>query len=71
LRSEGYVCANPGKFGVIFDEMYMSNPGISRGSMKVYVIMRGRIQAGQGENMIFQHFYGIFSCMYMSNPGKS
>jgi hypothetical protein len=43
LRSEGYVCANPGKFGVIFEEMYMSNPGISRGSMKVYVIIRGEI----------------------------
>ena len=23
LRSEGYVCANPGKFGVIFDEMWV------------------------------------------------
>jgi hypothetical protein len=42
LRSEGYVCANPGKFGVISDEMYMSNPGISRGWMKVYVIIRGK-----------------------------
>src|SRR5882762_44052 len=27
LRSEGYVCANPGKFGVISDKMYMSNLG--------------------------------------------
>jgi hypothetical protein len=30
LRSEGYVCANPGKFGVISDKMYMLNPGNSR-----------------------------------------
>jgi hypothetical protein len=42
LRSEGYVCANPGKFGVISDEMYMSNPGISHGLMKVYVTIRGK-----------------------------
>jgi hypothetical protein len=42
LRSEGYVCANPGKFGVISDEMYVYNPGISRGWTKVYVIIRGK-----------------------------
>jgi len=27
LRFEADVCADPGKFGQIFDQMYMSNPG--------------------------------------------
>jgi hypothetical protein len=32
LRSEGYICANLGKFRVISDKMYVLNLGISSGS---------------------------------------
>ena len=38
------VCANPGTFGLIFDKMYMSNPGNCQGRMKVCVIIR--VQSG-------------------------
>jgi len=42
VRSEGYGCANLGKFGVISDEMYMLNPDISHGLMNVYVTIWGK-----------------------------
>jgi hypothetical protein len=41
LRSEGYVHMCKSRY--IFDKMYMLDPGISHGSMKVYVIIRGKI----------------------------
>src|ERR1700683_3636820 len=38
------VCANPSKFGLIFGQMFMSNPGNCQGRTKVCVIIR--VQSG-------------------------
>ena len=41
LKSESYVCANPGKFWGISGKMCVSNPGNSSSPTKVYVTIRG------------------------------